>query len=283
MKARWLLALLLLSSTARAAPWMPGRWHFWLQLRESVLVADQRWDATGHLQPILAVVDPSGTKATSGYRWALTDLYGELGFGTRLSLVVDFAALSAIVQPVTGEDARSAVGVSDLYLAGKLLLFDDELTATLLAGVTVPTGALTTAVPLGPGDVRGDLILEVGKIFERPAIFLSADVGFRLRGMDYSHQLVYAAQAGWTWRAARRGLRALTLVVKLEGRYALATPVEDGLGLLTPQSERFTKLGGEVVAALGRGVALTVGGHYFVAGQTMPAFGEAALAISYAR
>jgi hypothetical protein len=273
---------LLVALPAQAAPWVPGRWHFWTQLRESALIADQRYDAGGQLRPIVAAL-PGGATVKSSYRWALTDLYAELGLGARLSLLVDFAALSAIVQPVGGEPDRRAVGVSDLYLGGKVLLFDDEVTASLQAAVAVPTGALTAAVPLGSGDVRGDLILLVGKIFDRPAIFVSAEVGLRLRGMDYSHQLLYAAQVGWTWRAGRRGLRALTVAARLEGRYALATPVEDGLGILTPRSERFTKLGADLVFLLGRGVALGVGGHGFVAAQSMPAFGEAAVSVSYAR
>lgn len=288
MRALVLASVLLVGAPALAGPWVPGRWHFWAQLRESVLIADQRYDAAGGLAPIQGQYQaPDGTTALSRarYRWLLTDLYAELGLASRLSVLLDFYALSAIWQPFDDAPAysKSAVGVSDLFLGAKLLLFDEEITASILAAVTVPTGALTATLPLGPGDVRGDFVLQVGKIFERPSIFVTADFGARLRGMSYSHELIYAAQVGWTWHAHRRALHALTVSLKLEGRYALGAAVEDGLGVLNPQSGQYTKLGPEVGFSVGRGFTLSAGGHYFVAGRSMPAFGEVALALTYAR
>jgi hypothetical protein len=293
-----LLLVLFAARPAAAGPWEPGRWHFYLQLRESALVADQRYDASGKLQPIAVALDASGATAPSSYRQLLTDLFGELGLAARLSVLFDFRAVSAIWQPLPGAPAHQAVGPSDLYLAGKLLLFDDELSAAVQIGVTVPIGSATAAVPLGAGDLRTDFTLLLGKLFEHPEIFLSIEAGARLRGaaqvgdphapgqmvsVQYSHEVRAAAQAGYTWRPDRPFLRALVFAIKLEGAYALQTPVEDGLGILVAQAASYLKLGPEITWRPRRGLDVTVGGHYFVAGRSLPAFGEAALAIGYGR
>lgn len=299
MRARLVtLALLLQAAPAAAGPWLPGRYHFYLQLRESALAADQRYDSTGALQPIAIALDASGATARSGYRELLSDLYGEVGLASRVSVLVDFRALAAIWQPIPGAASRSAIGASDLTLAGKLLLFDDELSAAVQVGVTVPTGSATAAVPLGAGDVRTDFTILVGKLFEHPDVFVSVEAGARLRGaaevadghapgrtvsVQYSHEVRAAAQAGYSWRPDRRGLRALVFAVKLEGAYALSSPVEDGLGLLVSPAASYLKLGPEITWRPRPGLDVTVGGHYFVAGRALPAFGEAALALGYSR
>jgi hypothetical protein len=291
------LTLLLVAAPATAGPWLPGRWHFYLQLRESVLAADQRYDSTGALRPI-ALADATGATQPSSYRELLTDLYGELGLAQRLSVLVDFRALEAIWQPIAGAAARRAIGPSDLYLAGKLLLFDDELSAALQVGVGVPAGSATADVPLGQGDLRTDFLLLVGKLFEHPEVFVSVEAGVRLRGaavvadphapgmttsVEYSHEIRGAAQAGYTVRPDRRGLRALVFALKLEGAYALQTPVEDGLGTLVAPAASYLKLGAEITWRPRAGIDLTLGGHYFVAGRSVPAFAEAALALGFGR
>jgi hypothetical protein len=101
--------------------------------------------------------------------------------------------------------------------------------------------------------------------------------------VQYSHEVRAAAQAGYTWRPDRPFLRALVFAIKLEGAYALQTPVEDGLGILVAQAASYLKLGPEITWRPRRGLDVTVGGHYFVAGRSLPAFGEAALAIGYGR
>jgi len=294
---RAVVVLLLVGGAAQAGPWMPGRGHFYLQLRESALAADRRYDAAGKLEPIQLVLDDGTTVATS-YRQSLTDLYGEVGLAARLSVLADFQILSAVVQPLAGRPARSAVGLSDLFVGMKLLLFDDEVTAALRAGAFAPIGSPTAAVPLGPGDVRGELSILVGKLFERAGVFVAAELGARLRSsatvgdpqhpgltveQAYAHQLVWAAELGWSWRAMRRGADALIIAVKLEGAHSLAKPVEDSLGLLDAPVISYVKLGPELSWAIARGVQLTFGGHYFVDGRALPALGEAVLALGYAR
>src|SRR6185369_7131511 len=89
--------------------------------------------------------------------------------------------VNAVVQPIRGAPDRDAVGIGDLKLGGKLLLFDDEVTAALLVALTAPTGSSTGAIPLGQGDLRTDFMLLLGKAFLRPDLYLSAEVGFQLR------------------------------------------------------------------------------------------------------
>ena len=281
-----------------AGPWVPGRWHFYLQLRQSVMIADRRYDADGHLQGIQVVVDDARTRVASGYRQALTSLYFELGLGTRLSVAVDLMLLDFVAQPLAGRAARTALGVSDLRFLGKLLLFDDELTAAILLGLVAPTGSATSAVPLGPGDVRADLSVLIGKLFERPRIHVAAELGVAFRSSatiadpaqpgartsrQYSHALRYGVTLGHTWAIGRRGADAFAISAKLEGAYAFARPVEDGLGLLVAEAASYTKLGPELVWSPTRHWQLSLGGSYFVAGRTIPAMGELALGLAFLR
>jgi hypothetical protein len=298
MRALVIALLLLSGGLASAGPWVPGRWHFYLQLREGALwtPGDVRYDAHGARQPIRLVDNAS--LVASGYRQSLTDLYAEVGLARRLSVLLDFILLDYVAQPLPGRPARSSTGVSDLQLGGKLLLFDDELTAALLVALTAPTGSSTTAVPLGPGDLRTDFRLLLGKLFDRPSLYLSAEIGLCLRGsavvtdpqapgltlrVQYSHALRFAAAVGGRLRLPRAPSHALNLAAKLEGAYAFDGAVEDGLGLLTPQAGTYVKLGPEVGWSFPRGVQLFLGGHYFVAGRTMPAFAELALSLGFSR
>jgi hypothetical protein len=276
---------------------VPGRWHFYLELRQAALFADGRYDAAGARQPIFAVSD-GGARVAASYLQAFTTLYAEVGLAQRLSVLTMFGLLDAVDQPLAGVGARRAVGVSDLMLGGKLLLFDDEVTAALKVALTAPTGSATGALPLGPGDLRTDFMLLVGRAFFRPNIYLSGEVGVRLRGAavvadpeqpgqrvlaQYAHEIRYAAQAGYTVHPDRRGARAVGLALKLEGSYALAPAVEDGLGVLNPIAGSYLKLGPQLLWSPRGGVSLTVDGHYFVAGRSMPAFGEVAVAVGVSR
>lgn len=300
-RAALALALLALApSVARAGPWLPGRYHFYLQLRESVEIADQRYDATGDLAPIRAVVDGAGPR-TAAYRELLTDLFAEVGLSARLSLLADFQALSAIFQPLDGLPARSHAGVSDLWLAAKLLLFDEEVTATLLAGISIPIGDAASAIPLGQGDVRADVQILVGKLFPRRDLFVDAMLGVRLRGSAevadpqafaspgrtttaaYSNELRFAAAGGYSWLARRRALSSLIAQLKLEGAYAFDRAPDDGLGLLVPRAASYVKLGPELAWTPVRGVQIVLGGSYFVWGRGLPALGEVALALAVSR
>src|SRR5688572_26671864 len=294
-----LLALLAVGGSRRAwaGPWIPGRWHFYLQLRQSVMIADRRYDAGGDLRAI-AVALADGSTAPARYRQALSSLYFELGLGARLALFLDWLALDYVVQVASSRPDRSAFGVSDLRLGAKLLLFDDELTATLQAAVVAPTGSPTTAVPLGPGDVRAEFTLLVGKIFDRPRLHLAAELGVRVRSSatiadpsrpgalivrQYSHELVYRLTVGYTRLFARRGVSSLVFAARVEGGYAFLRPTEDGLGILVPEAASYTKLGPEITWAPYPSWQVSLGGHYFVAGRAIPAMGELALGLAYLR
>ena len=289
--------LALTTTPAIAGPWTPGRLHFYGQVRQSVLLADRRYDAAGDLRPILLAVDAAGATAETSYRQTLTDVYFELGLASRLSVLADFRAFTYVAQPAAGHPTRSALGISDLWLATKLLLFDDELTASLLVGASVPLGDAAAAVPLGQGDVSGDIQVLVGKLLPR-RVYVAAEAGVRLRSharvtdprtpgatieQQYSHELRFAAVAGTSFPLARRFADAIGVAAKLEGAYALTAPVEDSYGVLTPAAGTYLKLGAEFIWTPVRGVAITLGGHGFALGRALPAFGEIALAIGWSR
>lgn len=301
MISRRLLALAaaaaaLHSSPARAGPWLPGAWHFYLELRESFQLADRRFDASGSLAPVRAV-DASGMLVPSSFRDAQTSLYGELGVATRLAALVELVGVRAVWQPLPDGSSRGAVGASALTLGAKLLLFDDQVTAALIGRVIVPLGATDGPVPLDAGDLRADLVLSVGKLFEERPFFVAGELGVRLNSsadvtdpvlnklvtIDYAPEILFAAQAGYTFLVRRRGLERAVVMVQLEGRYGTAAPVEDGRGSLTPPSARFIKVGPMLAWAPLRHFEIHLGASVFAWGRGLPMMIETSggVAVSY--
>jgi hypothetical protein len=279
--------------TAYAGPWLPGAWHFVVYLRESVQLANDRYDVGGALKPVMAV-DGQGATVRSFFGDATTALGTEVGVASRLSLTADFWALRGTWERLGDAGSRSSVGVSDLSLGAKLLIFDDEITAALQVAVTFPIGDSTAAVPLGLGDTRTDMVLLVGRMFERVPLFLFGELGACIRSaakvtdplmpgttktVDYASQVVYGATLGYTAQGKRRGFRSVAVMVRVEGRYSLRTATDEGVGTFTPVTPTMLKLGPQLSFAPTKTFELFAGGSYFVLGRAVPAWADAVLGL----
>jgi hypothetical protein len=282
---------------AQAGPWIPRAWHFLVYLRQSVELAGDRYDVEGQRSPGSAITD-QGTLVRSFMGESTTAIGGEVGVASRLALTLDFLAFRAAWQRMGEAGNRSSLGVSDLALGAKLLLFDDEVTATLQVNVTFPTGSATSSVPLGPGDTRADFLVLVGKVFERVPLFASAEAGVSLRSaaqvtdplvpgttktIEYSSQIIYGATVGYTFVTKGRRPDRITFMARAEGRYSLGRATDDGVDSFTPVSPTLLKLGPTIAWMPIPSLEIDLGGAYFVLGRTVPAFGEAVLGIVFRR
>jgi hypothetical protein len=273
------------SRSASAGPWLAGAGHGYVQLREGFSFADSRFDAGGSTAAVKAVT-ADGSLVVSAWRLLETSLFAELGLLSRLSLMLDWTVVRSAWQPQPGAAPITATGLSDLALALKVLLFDDVVTLSLVGGVTAPVGDATARLPLGQGDTRTELAVCVGKLFRPTGFFVDAQLGFVLRGgarvrdarmptqidaVDYRPEARFLAEGGFNWLLRRRGVERLVFSLRLDGRYATGVASEDGLGILTPASSSFLRVGGGVSWLIVRHFEVGLSVASVVTGHAIPA------------
>ncbi len=286
---------MLSSGPALAGPWLPGTGHGYLQLRQGWSYTRDRFDADGNRVRVMAVA-PDGSVVPSAWQLAETNFYVEAGVLSRLAFTLDWNALRGLWQPLPGQAAIHALGVSDLTLGAKLLVFDDVLALAIVAAVTAPTGSSTARLPLGQGDTRTELGISIGKTFEPVPLFVDASLSFVLRTsaqvtdprdpsrtllVSYSPEVRYVLRGGYALRRRRRGLERLVFSLRLDGRQSTGAPTEDGLGLLTPAASALLRLGGEIAWVPQRHLELSLSGGGFVYGRALPAVNELALGLAF--
>jgi len=312
-----LLALALLCATrtsARAGPWLPEPGRVYIELRELFSTTAQGFAADGHRRSLHTLTDDGASVATRFYE-ARSRVYAEIGLATRLALVADLVLLDMISMPREGGRARAATGVGDLDAGVRLQLFDEEVACALQVTLGIPTGHADEAQPLGTGDLRGQLVLSFGKIWERTPIFFTAELGARIRSsgtqrslaaglpptdplsapdttrstINYASELLYGLELGYLWRVSERV--RITPRLTLDGRHGLTAPVVLAIDPVAPTSVRLLRLGasigvGRELRSRGKAVArleLHVGGGAFVWGQGLPAAGEVTVAVGLSR
>jgi hypothetical protein len=252
----------------------------YLELAEQFITTARGFDATGHLRPLQTLRDDGTPVATRLYD-ASTRLYGEVGLATRLALVTQLTVLRAIATPRAGETARDAAGIGDLLAGFRLQLLDEEVSCALDARLGIPTGAADAPQPLGTGDLRGEVMLSVGRMGERLPIFFVIELGARLRAsgtqraqaagraapgtdplspltpgerveIDYASEILYGGELGYVVRAGER-LR-ITSRIALDGRHGLTAPASLPIDPVAPSSVRLVRLGASlsIGAVLGR-------------------------------
>lgn len=315
-----LVAVCTTSKGALAGPWLPAPGRVYVELREQFSSTAQGFDSNGGRRRLHTLTDDGLPVPTRLYE-ARSRVYSEIGLATRLALVADLTLLDTISTPRAGRAARAATGVGDLSTGLRVQLLDEEVACSLSVTLGIPTGRSDEAQPLGSGDLRGEVVLSFGKIWERTPVFFAAELGARLRSsgtqrtlaaglapvdalgapadarstINYASELLYAVELGYLWSLGER-LR-LTPRVMLEGRHGLSAPLPLTIDPVAPTSMRFVRIG----AALGFGVPLgsrrdarqaekvkarlevQVGGGAFVWGQGLPAAGELAIALGLSR
>jgi hypothetical protein len=150
-------------------------------------------------------LDSLGVEVDKPGMGQLTDLnltaYIEYGLSKRLTLV-------AALPYKRLEDERAIAdliaiertwGLGDLETRLRWKLRDTPLVASLAVGAKIPLGYAVdaeTRVPLGTGEVDGDIRLLLGRSLYPFPGYLTGEIGYRARGGPYSGEIFYALEAG---------------------------------------------------------------------------------------
>ena len=309
LRALLALGVLACGSVAHAGAWVPDPGHFYLELRGLFITTAQGFDTRGARRTLRAD-SPLGA-VPARLRDGQAILYGEVGLATRLAVVADLAVLRSVTLARDGTSNLSAVGVGDLHAGLRLVLLDEEVTCAIEARLGIPTGRSDGAVPLGPGDLRGELVLHLGHVWERVPFFVQLALGAELRSsgtqridvsvvpqgasrtvsVDYAPALVYAAEVGYLARTTGGRVR-FSPVVRIDGQHGTRAPSANApasadVDPVAPASMRYLRVSAQVSAELRPSrrrpdaVIVSAGGGAFVWGQGLPAAAQVSLALGY--
>ncbi len=185
-----------LSSTAFAGAWTQEQKGYYFKIAANSLKSSSDLDSLG------VELDKPGMGELKDFNLTA---YVEYGLLQRLTLV-------AIVPYKRLEDQRriSSIiatekvwGFGDLEARLRWKLRDQPLVASVAAGLKVPLGYAVdedTRVPLGTGEVDGDIRLLLGRSLHPVPGYLSGEIGYRIRGGPYSAEILYALEAGLAQR-----------------------------------------------------------------------------------
>ncbi len=199
-------------------PQPKGKGYF--KLGQWWVISDQHYTDAG-------LLDPNVTNGIFN-----TSLYGEYGFTNRLTGVLYFpffsrAYFNNTISGTTGEtitsgEAINSIGDADLSLKYGLLINGPvALSATLALGLPLGNDKGGTAGNLqtGDGEFNQMITIDAGKGFrvgEKNSAYVNAYVGFNNRTNDFSDELRFGIEGGFTFLQNR-----LTAIGRLYGVQSL--------------------------------------------------------------
>ena len=221
-----------LASAAFAGAWTQNRGGYYFKVGASYLNSTIDIDANGkQIQ-----------KANMG---ELRDLnystYLEYGLLDRLTLVSfvpykrlqDTRTLRDLNLVVTGTALERRWGFGDMEMRLRWLLTDKPIVASIAVGGKIPLWYEedpNTRVPLSSKKVDADVRILLGQSLYPLPIYVTGEVGYRIRGGDFSNEGFYALEAGITvgrflFKGYLSGIRT----------FGTCNPVEE-VGLIADQS-----------------------------------------------
>ena len=135
----------------------------------------------------------------------LTDVnlsaYGEYGLSGRLTLVASapYKRLSDVRTFAAGVGEERVSGLGDLELRLRWKVRERPVVVAMAAGGKIPLGydaGEGTRVPLGTGELDGDIRLLLGRSLYPVPGYLSGELGYRVRGGRYSDEVFFGLEAG---------------------------------------------------------------------------------------
>ena len=189
-----------LASAAFAGAWTQNRGGYYFKIGASYLNSTIDIDANGkQIQ-----------KANMG---ELRDLnystYLEYGLLDRLTLVSsvpykrlkDTRTLRDLNSVITGTALERRWGFGDMEMRLRWLLTDKPVVASIAVGGKIPLWYEedpNTRVPLSSKKVDADVRILLGQSLYPLPIYVTGEVGYRIRGGDFSNEVFYALEAGIT-------------------------------------------------------------------------------------
>jgi hypothetical protein len=242
-----LASLVLWSSLAHAGAWAQEDGGLYMQLSMGAESATQQYKESGETFQLLSEDDEGSFRSLSSF------LYAE--FGLLPSFTVVAASAYRFVE-LDSTQVRSTVhGFGDFQFGARYQILEKPLVLSAFVGAKFPTGYTPDppelrAATLGNGVQEYEARLLAGHSFYPVPIYVSAEVGFRLRGsratagestVDYPPEIPYFLELGWgptDWLWVR-GV--------VDGVQGTGDPVAiEGISL-TPLTQHYTKVGPSLI------------------------------------
>jgi hypothetical protein len=284
---------------AFAGAWTQPQNHFYLQLGTAFTNADQAYDFSGKLGPVLVRPVPnSDFPVKSNFQQLMSDLYFEYGIFNRVTLFTDLPITSMRQHNPGGTINYSITGIADLLFGLRAGVLVDPVAIAIEARMTAPAGDSNAVIPTGSGDFRGELRLAVAKAFERVPIYVDFEFGLTLRGStliksndpsmppearNYAPEVAVHGEVGGVlvrWKNVDRLM--LTLMADYRGS-TQRNNVTGGLFDLIPQNSELTTVGANLAWRFYRWFGILGRFTQAVQGKRLPQVttGGAALFVSY--
>jgi hypothetical protein len=137
-------------------------------------------------------------------------LYNEYGFTDSFTgiLTLNYKALDYDVAGIKSKES----GLADAWVYLKKSILKEPFVLSFQGGAKFPLGYDDQAIPpLGQGQIDVEERVLVGKSFYPLPLYANAEIGFRKRMGDYSDELPFRIEGGWSI------LKSLLLKVSLDG------------------------------------------------------------------
>ena len=189
-----------LASTAFAGAWTQNKGGYYFKIGAGYLNSTRDIDANGkQIQ-----------KANMGeLRDHNYSTYLEYGLLNRLTLVSsvpykqlrDTRTLRDLNEVITGTALERRWGFGDMEMRLRWLLVNKPVVASIAVGGKIPLwhdDDPNTRVPLSSKKMDADVRILLGQSLYPAPIYVTGEVGYRIRGGDFSNEAFYALEAGIT-------------------------------------------------------------------------------------
>jgi hypothetical protein len=283
------IAIIFFSCAVYGGAWTQKKGAYFLKVAGGYLSTSQEFNHKGDLQQIMA--DFGEVFQNSTYREWSVQTYAEYGLTDKVTLVLNVPFKVAINERVEISNyfpggRRNATyrttGFGDLWTSARLHLLRLPIVASVQTGVKIPLGYKDpdeiTGPALGNGEVEYQASLLLGQGFHPLPIYVTGEIGYRIREGALHDEIVYSFEVGYTYNG---GL----LKVGVNGVENTATPPDvfgetivlplDGGGGETPDrlfgDHNFLKANVGFLYPIGNGLLLDGGVFHMLSGKNIVA------------
>lgn len=222
-------------SSAAAQAWLQPAGSYYFKFSSSYLSTEEEFNFKGDRQPIFA---EDLSRMDTSFRDISFTAYLEYGLSPNLTIVgsVPFKILTAkeTRSPSPAfpllRNERTNGGLGDVFAGARVPVLRRPFALSVQAGVKIPLGYEkepdNEGPPLGSGEVDAEVQLLYGQSLYPIPAYLSAGVGYRVRGGELHDEILYSAEGGYTFGA-------LSLKLRFDGLQSTEDPPDIGGATLT--------------------------------------------------
>jgi len=280
------VALLVVSvGDAFSQAWVREKGGYFFSLSASYLETGNEFNFTGEELPIFA---EDLSRSNTSYRDIAFRSYLEYGVFTYLTVVweLEYKIVTAeeTITPIFGamplDFVRTNHGLSDTRLSLRLPLIQHPFAVAIQAGAKIPLGyeqfPENGGPPLGTGEVDGEVQINYGLSFYPVPAYLTAGIGYRVRGGILNDEYFYNAEIGYAIHRVAAKIRFDALqntgtVPDLIGG-TVETPIPGGvLSQVIVGDQEAYRVNPRVSVGIRKGISAYVEAFHVVAGKNFVA------------